>query len=113
MRASRTSSLGLAEATRSWITGREARWLRASADHDPDPADPAKDDADRLARKQKTSRAKPKTRTDTARELGNLPETQDALENGIGPPSHEAVVLEAGTGTSGLPTLAAPAPPEV
>ncbi len=79
-RAELDEILQITEAARSWITAREARWLRAEVP--PDPVDPAKDDADRLARKQKTSRAKAKTRTDTAKALGDLPETQDALENG-------------------------------
>ena len=94
-RAEIDQMLELTEAARSWITGREARWLRAGTEVEPDPADPAKDDADRLARKQKTSRAKAKTRTDTARELGNLPETQDALENGTITDAHADAMAHA------------------
>ena len=87
--------LELTEAARSWITGREARWLRAGADLEPDPADPARDDADRLARKQRTSRAKAKTRTDTAQQLGDLPETQAALENGAITDAHAEAMAHA------------------
>ena len=91
-------TIGLSEGIRSWATAREARWIRCFADQDPDPADPAKDDADRLARKQRTSRAKAKTRTDTARQLGNLPETQDALENGTITDAHADAMAHARSG---------------
>ncbi len=94
-RAELDEILAITEAARSWITAREARWLRAGADVPPDPSDPAKDDADRLARKQKTSRAKAKTRSDTARQLGDLPETQDALENGTITDAHADAMAHA------------------
>ena len=81
-RADVDRALGLSEALRSWTSGREARWLRASADLDTDPSDPAKDDADRLNRKQNCGPGKADRRTETAIQLGQLPKTQDALENG-------------------------------
>ncbi len=94
-RAEVDAVIEITEAMRSWITAREARWLRAG-DHIPaDPADPAKDDADRLARKQRTSRAKAKTRSDTAKALGDLPETQDALETGTITDAHADAMAHA------------------
>ena len=97
-RADIDAVIEITEAMRSWITAREARWLRAGADIPADPADPSKDDADRLARKQKTSRAKAKTRSDTAKALGDLPETQDALENGTITDGHADAMAHARAG---------------
>jgi hypothetical protein len=94
-RAATDQMLGPTQAARPWTTAPEARWLRAGTEVEPDPADPAKDDADRLARKQRTSRSKAKTRTDTARELANLPETQDALENGAITDAHADAMAHA------------------
>ncbi|MET0666864.1 MAG: DUF222 domain-containing protein [Acidimicrobiales bacterium] len=94
-RADVDRALGLSEALRSWTSAREARWLRASADLDADPSDPAKDPADRLNRKQNCGPGKAKRRTETANQLGQLPKTQDALENGAITDEHAEAIATA------------------
>ncbi|MET0912446.1 MAG: DUF222 domain-containing protein [Acidimicrobiales bacterium] len=94
-RADIDHALGLTEGLRSWSSGREARWLRAAADLDADPSDPAKDPADRLNRKQNCGPGKAKRRTETANQLGQLPKTQDALENGAITDEHAEAIANA------------------
>ncbi len=94
-RAEIDQRLGLAEGMRSWTSGREARLLRALADLEHDPSDPAKDTADRLARKQNCGPGKAKRRTETATQLGQLPKTQDALENGAITDEHAEAMAHA------------------
>lgn len=66
----------------AWAEARQARFFRALKDLPADPSDPAKDEADRLRREQNISRGEANKRATTAEQLGHLPETQDALENG-------------------------------
>ena len=94
-RAEIDERLGLAEGMRSWTSGREARLLRALADLETDPSDPAKDTADRLNRKQNCGPGKAKRRTETATQLGQLPKTQDALENGAITDEHAEAIAQA------------------
>ena len=94
-RAEIDERLGLAEGMRSWTSGREARLLRALADLEKDPSDPAKDTADRLNRRQNCGPGKAKRRTETAQQLGALPETQSALENGAITDEHAEAIAHA------------------
>ena len=79
----------------SWIAGRRARGLRVLKDLPADPTDPAKDEADRLRREQNLSRGEANKRARTAEQLGHLPETQDALENGDINNDHAAAMADA------------------
>ncbi|HEY5698512.1 MAG TPA: DUF222 domain-containing protein [Acidimicrobiales bacterium] len=94
-RAEIDERLGLAEGMRSWTSGREARLLRALADLEKDPSDPAKDTADRLNRRQNCGPGKAKRRTETATQLGQLPQTQSALENGTITDEHGEAIAHA------------------
>lgn len=97
-RAEIDEALGLSEGLRSWTSGREARLLRALADLEKDPSDPAEDTADDLARKQNCGPSKAKRRTETAEQLADLPATQDALENGRITDGHAEAIAHARAG---------------
>ena len=79
----------------SWSAARRARGLRVLKDMPADPTDPAKDEADRLRREQNISRGEANKRAKTAEQLGHLPETQDALENGDITGDHAAALADA------------------
>lgn len=81
--------------SRAWLDAREGRALRVLKDLPADPADPAKDDADRLQREQNLNRGEANKRTTRATQLGHLPETQDALENGDITGDHASVLADA------------------
>ncbi len=79
----------------SWAAARRARGLRVLKDMPADPTDPAKDEADRLRREQNLSRGEANKRAKTAEQLGHLPETQDALENGEINNDHASAMADA------------------
>ncbi|HYF46844.1 MAG TPA: DUF222 domain-containing protein [Acidimicrobiales bacterium] len=74
--------IGAAATVRAYADAREAVGLRGLAALDPDPADPARDTADRLQREQNIGRGEARRRAETAEQLGHLDDTQDALEEG-------------------------------
>jgi len=80
---------------RAYADAREAVGVRRLAAQEPDPADPAKDEADRLRREQNIGRGEAKRRAETAEQLGHLGETQDALEEGRITGEHAAAMAAA------------------
>ena len=71
-----------AEELRSWEPAREGRFVRAFDELPQDPSSPAKDTAEELGCKQKVGRGQAKRRAERAKQLSDLPETEDTLENG-------------------------------
>src|SRR5690349_20459367 len=74
--------LAAAEAHRSWVAAREAKWARHLDSLPRDSSSPAKGLADELERKQKLSRGRAKAREERAKQLEGLPGTEAALEDG-------------------------------
>ena len=94
-RAELDEALGLSEPLRSWTTGREARFLRVLARARRRSVGPGQGHRRRLNRKQNCGPGKAKRRTETATQLGQLPKTQDALENGAITDEHAEVMAHA------------------
>jgi hypothetical protein len=84
-----------AAAERSWIKGREARFIRALDRLAPDPSDPAKDTAGQVGADQNLDPGKAKQKTKTAEQLDHLPKTQDALEGGAISEAHADALADA------------------
>ena len=74
--------LGEAEKHRSWIAAREGAWARYVDSLPKDPSSPAKDLAGEMEREQKVGAGQAKKRAERANQLGELPGTEQALEDG-------------------------------
>ena len=90
--AEQDAAVAAAARLRSWADAREAVVVRQRDAGPKDPSDPAKDAADRIRRQQNVSRGEAQRRAQTAEQLGHLPGTQDALENGAITGDHAAAM---------------------
>jgi hypothetical protein len=81
-RAEALAVMAAAEAHRSWVAARESKWARYLDSLPKDPSSPAKDLAGELEREQKVGSGQAKKRATRAEQLGELPETEQALEAG-------------------------------
>jgi len=87
--------LAAAEAHRSWVAAREAKWARHFEALDKDPSSPAKDLADEMQQKQKVGRGEARKRSERAKQLNDLPGTESALEDGEITDAHADVLARA------------------
>ena len=83
------------EAHRSWVSAREAKWLRYLKSLPADPSSPAKDTAGEVEREQKIGAGQARSRTERAEQLAELPETEKALERGTVTEGHVDVLTRA------------------
>ncbi len=87
--------LAAVETHRSWVSAREAKWARHLDGLPRDSSSPAKDLAGEMQRKQKVGAGQAKRRAERAKQLEDLPETEQALEDGDITDAHADVLARA------------------